>query len=360
MSSGDEAHHSPLDLPVHSHPFRQFLQPLSASLVPAVAHAAPLPITANLARSFPVKTLFFAYSCITIDAHILGLVGPETSAGMEPCDWLSLLYVVSGDVIVTQAANSVLCSAGHWLLIPAHSTTWQSGSFSVVCVMISPAQLAKVCALAQGRPDDLGAAARPLIDGGGLRLLHQSGLGDSLLRALSRALQSMGDLLDGDQGLIGPSGLEEYLGRLVCLLVVPSVSERSPDIVSSLTSNARDPAWDALLAYIEAHLDQPLNLALLQSQYYYSKRALQYSFKRQFGCTVTQWIRARRLDQARALLCHPAAEDNVASIAQACGYRSMSLFSIEFQHRFHIKPSILLRQSRHKQNRSGSKAPASD
>jgi AraC-like DNA-binding protein len=36
----------------------------------------------------------------------------------------------------------------------------------------------------------------------------------------------------------------------------------------------------------------------------------------------------------------------VASIAQVCGYRSMSLFSIEFQQRFHIKPSVLLRQSR--------------
>jgi transcriptional regulator GlxA family with amidase domain len=36
----------------------------------------------------------------------------------------------------------------------------------------------------------------------------------------------------------------------------------------------------------------------------------------------------------------------VASIAQACGYRSMSLFSIEFQQRFHIKPSVLLREAR--------------
>jgi AraC-like DNA-binding protein len=36
--------------------------------------------------------------------------------------------------------------------------------------------------------------------------------------------------------------------------------------------------------------------------------------------------------------------DSVASIARSCGYRSFSLFSIEFQNRFHIKPSVMLRK----------------
>lgn len=46
------------------------------------------------------------------------------------------------------------------------------------------------------------------------------------------------------------------------------------------------------------------------------------------------------------LLRNPAPGDTVASIAEASGYRSMGLFSIEFQQRFHIKPSQLLRQAR--------------
>ena len=32
-------------------------------------------------------------------------------------------------------------------------------------------------------------------------------------------------------------------------------------------------------------------------------------------------------------------------LARTCGYRSMSLFSIEFQQRFHVKPSVLLREA---------------
>jgi len=359
MSSRDGAPHSPLDSPIHSHPFRQFLKPFSPSLVPEGAQAGPLPLAAKKEGSPSFKKLFFAYSCVTMEAHILSLVGADAVANTVDCDWLSLLYVVSGDLVITQAAQSVPCSAGHWLLIPPQSTTWQSGSFSVVCVMISSAQLVKLCNADRRGPEECLEATRLLIDRGCV-LLPQPGQGNSLLMALHRALQTLADLLADDPAWIGPSALEDYLGRLLCLLILPSLLARSPESPSTLTSNPRDPAWDALLAYIETHLDQPLSLALLQNQYYYSKRALQYSFKRQFGCTATQWIRARRLDQARALLCHPAPADSVASIAQACGYRSMSLFSIEFQQRFHIKPSILLRQSRHKQQPSSTAAPADD
>jgi AraC-like DNA-binding protein len=45
--------------------------------------------------------------------------------------------------------------------------------------------------------------------------------------------------------------------------------------------------------------------------------------------------------------------DNVTRIARACGYRSLSLFSIEFQHRFHIKPSVMLRSTRESQGLHG-------
>lgn len=105
-------------------------------------------------------------------------------------------------------------------------------------------------------------------------------------------------------------------------------------------------AFEALIAYINANLDQPLNLTLLQNHIHYSRRALQYAFRQRLGCTATQWIRGQRLDKARRLLGYAAQGESVASIAQACGYRSMSLFSIEFQQRFHIKPSVLLREAR--------------
>jgi AraC-like DNA-binding protein len=297
-----------------------------------------------LAQAHHPKTLFFAYSCTTVEAHILCLAGPETKASLLRPEWISLLYVVSGDINLIQSGRSVHCSPGCWLLVPTQSTEWHSSDFGVICVLISWAQLEKVFTLIHEGASHLDGSADVPTEHGCLTL-PRTRLGASMLTALQRGLQSVSDLLDGDPSLVG---LEEYLCRLVGLLIAPSLRESSTAYPSSLIDHPDDPTWDALLAYIEAHLDQPLSLTLLQTHSNYSKRAIQYRFRRQLGCTATQWIRARRLDQAQALLCHPETDDSVASIALACGYRSMSLFSIEFQQRFHIKPSVLLRQSRQK------------
>ena len=56
-----------------------------------------------------------------------------------------------------------------------------------------------------------------------------------------------------------------------------------------------------------------------------------------------------RLERARRWLQQPQPGETVTRIAQACGYRSMNLFSMDFQQRFHVKPSELLRESLGKQ-----------
>ena len=85
---------------------------------------------------------------------------------------------------------------------------------------------------------------------------------------------------------------------------------------------------------------------MLEAYSHYSRRAIQYSFKERLGCTITQWIRQQRLQLARECLQYPLPEDTVQSIALRCGYRSASLFSMEFQQRYLAKPSAILRQSR--------------
>jgi AraC-like DNA-binding protein len=85
---------------------------------------------------------------------------------------------------------------------------------------------------------------------------------------------------------------------------------------------------------------------MLEQRSHYSRRALQYAFRKRLGCTATQWIRRERLELARRDLQHPSPADSVAVIALRCGYRSLSLFSVEFQQRFHVKPSQLLREAR--------------
>lgn len=91
----------------YGHPFRQYLRPLSHSLIPSVAHVAPLPLAAMLAQPHQPKTLFFAYSCSTVEAHVLSLTGPETKASLIHPQWISLLYVASGEVNLLQVGKEI-------------------------------------------------------------------------------------------------------------------------------------------------------------------------------------------------------------------------------------------------------------
>jgi len=119
-------------------------------------------------------------------------------------------------------------------------------------------------------------------------------------------------------------------------------------------------SFDELLAYIRQHLDEPLNLTALEQLSHYSRRALQYAFRDRLGCTATQWIRMQRLDLAQRLLQNPLPEQTVGQIARLCGYRSLSLFSVEFRQRFHVRPSELLRDSRQRRSGDGSAVISND
>ena len=142
--------------------------------------------------------------------------------------------------------------------------------------------------------------------------------------------------------------LEDQIYRHLAAMLVPELCQGGAvDRLRQREREGRD-GFDELIDYIKANLDQPLNLTLLESRSHYSRRALQYAFRERLGCTPTQWIRTQRLDLARQLLENPHPTDSVTSIATATatGYRSLSLFSVDFQQRFHIKPSDLLREAR--------------
>ena len=167
-----------------------------------------------------------------------------------------------------------------------------------------------------------------------------------LLIMLRELIDQVDALLDLSPILLERLQLDDQIYRLMAALMVPELVQESPyDRLRHREREGRD-AFDELIDYIKANLDQPLNLTVLEARSHYSRRALQYAFRERLGCTATQWIRQQRLDLARQLLEHPRAGDSVASIAMASGYRSLSLFSVDFQQRFHLKPSDLLREAR--------------
>jgi AraC-like DNA-binding protein len=168
----------------------------------------------------------------------------------------------------------------------------------------------------------------------------------TLMWALREVMELVNKLAQLGQPLLDRLQLDDQVYRLVALMLLPELLEAAPlERLQHRERQGRD-SFDELIDYIRANLSQPLNLTELEQRSHYSRRALQYAFRERLGCTASQWIRLQRLDLAQQRLQNPLPEDSVASIAILCGYRSMSLFSVDFQQRFHVKPSQLLREAR--------------
>jgi len=277
--------------------------------------------------------------------ELIALSGMGADLWLQAPPRLSLLYVTAGDVNLTVDHGRWRASAGSCLLVPRGQLHWQSGSYSLVCMMLDWQHVSDQLALLSADSRGLVAALSGL---GKPRAIHawQGEFEATVLGAFDQTLRLLSQLLTNNPTLPIGLGLEQQLVRLVLLLAFPEVCRPAEVEPTAAAETALQTAFDALIDYIKANLDQALNLTVLERRSHYSRRTLQYAFRARFGCTATQWIRNQRLDLAHSLLSSPDPQATVASIAQACGYRSMSLFSIEFQQRFHRKPSLLLRESR--------------
>jgi AraC-like DNA-binding protein len=316
-----------------SNPFDRHLQPLNHCLLDDWVGELPLPLQQwrHHPAGFTVPSPR-AFQLRSQPLQLVALVGPEASLELAAAPARSLVLVNAGEVCFVQQQQRCCAAAGSCLLLPRRPGRWVSGAFSVVCVLLPEQALARqpgqtlehprCCAASQGEVEAV------------------------LLGLLDQTLRSLSLLQGAHPSLLGRLGLAEQINRLSAILSSPELGRGSGAEPLGRAGGQGGNAFEDLMAYIRANLDQPLNLTLLESRSNYSRRALQYAFRERLGCTPTQWIRAQRLDLAYDRLKHAGAGDSVTAIAQACGYRSMGLFSIEFQQRFHIKPSLLLREAR--------------
>lgn len=326
-------------------PFEHQLRAHRPGRMTALAMESPLPLGQ---RSSDVSTIddarFFDYDLG--DLQIIAASGSGRRQQLMARPWISLLYVIRGEIVIVQSGRQVSGNAGGCVLIPEAPALWRSQAFSVVCLMLHPQRLAELIhATVQGKEGVRHCASDNLKthDFRRERDLREQ----QLLELLAVNLRALAAFQTHDPRLIESLSLADQLARITAALVATSVADqpwREPQ--QRRGSAGMQETLDDLIAFIEANLDQPLNLSMLENRTHYSKRALQYAFRQRLGCTASQWIRAQRLDRAYRLLQQAEASDSVSRIASRCGYHSISLFSIDFQQRFHIKHSHLLRQWR--------------
>jgi len=97
-------------------------------------------------------------------------------------------------------------------------------------------------------------------------------------------------------------------------------------------------------AFIDGHFREPVRMADLCRATGGGVRTLQRCFKQCFGVTVTDYLKAMRLDAAHRdlITAHPS-RDTVATIALRNGFSHLGRFSSQFRERFGQLPRETLR-----------------
>lgn len=150
-------------------------------------------------------------------------------------------------------------------------------------------------------------------------------------------------LLKENQSLPAALCLDDTIYRMLALSLLDDGDSRE------CHQHNINPNWnwrlDELIDYIKTNSHLPLNLTDLERISHYSARQLQYTFKAKLHCSPMQFIRNQRLSNAMEKLQVRRPGDTVSSIARECGYTNSQHFSRDFQKRFGVSPSAVLRHS---------------
>jgi AraC-like DNA-binding protein len=257
---------------------------------------------------------------------------------------LTAVVLYAGILKVEQEGWRQSCSDQGLLILPGAAWSCESSSCSLVMLHLERARLQRV-AMAMAEQRSLPQSWRERLEPRGPWQPDDDSGSQALQACLREVLAMASQLIEQSEALLERLELDLLIYRLLAALVVPELREN--DALGRLRSRRSEGGdrFEELIAYLEEHLHEPLSLHQLEAMSHYSRRALQYAFLERLGCSPTQWIRSMRLERARRGLQQPQSGDTVASIAHACGYRSLNLFSMDFQQRFHVKPSELLRES---------------
>ena len=94
---------------------------------------------------------------------------------------------------------------------------------------------------------------------------------------------------------------------------------------------------EAVIDYIESHLDEKLNLEKVSEAVHYSKYHLHRMFTNMVGMTIHDYVQRRQLTEAAKLLVFSSKP--IIEVAFFCGYESQQAFSSAFKSMYKVSPA---------------------
>jgi AraC-like DNA-binding protein len=109
---------------------------------------------------------------------------------------------------------------------------------------------------------------------------------------------------------------------------------------------ALPPGLTQALEWLEARLDQPVQLETLAAAAGMRPRTLEAQFRKHLGASPLTWVRRTRLARARQQLIAAAGETSITSVALANGFGQLGRFAADYRRQFGELPSETLRAAR--------------
>jgi AraC-like DNA-binding protein len=268
---------------------------------------------------------------------LLSSVSAPVQISVEPGAAIQLVAVFVGARVARTAKGVVSGRTGGGLLLPPGASEVSCSDSSAV-IILRPEDLAHTAAAISGHPGSLDQGRDGSADLGRFAARELSGVQARQLHALLHHLDSC---LGCHPALPAQLGLDDVLLRMVVGWLKPQLLQEQPRDRQRIQERTGRSNFDELLDYVRANLDQPLRLSDLERRSHYSKRALQYAFRKKLDCTPNQWIRQQRLEKAMWQLEQGARGSSIQAIALACGYRHAGHFSSDFKKRFGLTPSAV-------------------
>jgi len=162
------------------------------------------------------------------------------------------------------------------------------------------------------------------------RLIHVNPPKLYAIRSAARKFLTEGNprqLQDFEMIMDFPNIMVDILRITSTIRSKPSVKKRNLLLVS-------------IIAYINAHISEPISLADLCTIAKVSPRMVQYIFMDSFGVSPKQYIQARRLNAVRKDLLHAkTTKRRISDIASDWGFWHMSQFAVDYRQFFKELPS---------------------
>lgn len=129
--------------------------------------------------------------------------------------------------------------------------------------------------------------------------------------------------------------------RLLMSLIVECIAASSPVEAEQVLAISHAQVRRAA-EWIDAHIADAIGVEEVAAAVGIGVRSLQMSFKRVLGCSPSEYMMARRLDEAHQRLSNATQGSTVTSVATELGFFELGRFAMRYRRRFGEPPSATL------------------